>query len=298
MERPLRSWMFVPGNRQRFIEKAIVELDVDAVFLDIEDGVPPSEKPLAREQIMTALARQPGGPARFVRLNSATSPWQDDDLATVLVPGLEGVCIPKVERVGDVHAIAAVLASFEARHGIEAGSVRIVAAIESAVGLLRAPDIAAASPRMLALILGAEDFSLDLGLAAKREHESRELVYARSAVVVAAASAHIGAIDGVFPDLEDEEGFLEDAVQSRRLGFSGKSLFHPKQISSINRIFSPSEADIAYARKVVDAFGEATERGDGAVAVGGQLVDLPIVLRAQRLLESVTAIEAQATGGG
>ena len=292
MERPLRSWMFVPGNRQRFLDKAIDELDVDAIFMDIEDGVPPSEKALARDQIAKALARSEGGPARFVRVNAVGSDWFEDDMATVLVPGIEGVCLPKVETVDEIRDVASRLDAFESSSGLEPGTVRIVAAIESAIGLLRAPDTAAASPRLRALILGAEDYALNIGLGAKRVLEARELIHARSSVVVAAASANIMAIDGVFPDLEDDEGFLVDAHQARRLGFGGKSLFHPKQIEHINRIFSPSEEDISYARKVVDAFEEATARGDGAVAVGGQLVDLPIVLRAQRLLELVESSES------
>lgn len=288
MERPLRSWMFVPGNRQRFIDKAIGEgLGIDAIFLDIEDGVPPHEKPLSREQIAAALALPPGGPARFVRVNSVGSDWFSEDMKQILVPGLDGVCIPKVERTDEVTEVAGQLDDYEREHAIEPGSVRIVAAIESAVGLLRAPEIAGAHPRMLALMLGAEDYALDVGLGARREKEARELIHARSSMVVAAASAHINVIDGVFPDLDDDDGFLDDAHQSRRLGFDGKSLFHPKQIKHINAIFSPSEDEIEYARKVVTAFDEATARGDGAVAVGGQLVDLPIVLRAQRLLDSL-----------
>lgn len=295
MERPLRSWMFVPGNRQRFLDKAIDELEVDAIFMDIEDGVPPSEKALARDQIAKALARPEGGPARFVRVNAVGSDWFEDDMSTVLVPGIEGLCLPKVETAEEIREVASRLDAFETAAGVEPGSVRIVAAVESAIGLLRAPETAAASTRLLALMLGAEDYALDLGLAAKRVLEARELIHARSCMVVAAASANVFAIDGVFPDLEDDEGFLADAEQARRLGFRGKSLFHPKQIEHINRIFSPSEDDIAYARKVVDAFDEATARGDGAVAVGGQLVDLPIVLRAQRLL---ALVESGVASGG
>ena len=138
---------------------------------------------------------------------------------------------------------------------------------------------------MLGLMFGAEDYALDLGLAAQREGEARELIHARSSIVVAAAAARILSIDGVFPNLDDDEGLERDIVQSRRLGFSAKSTFNPRQVTLINKIFSPAPDELDYARKVVDAFKEAQARGDGSVAVGGQLVDLPIVLRAQRLLE-------------
>lgn len=281
--------MFVPGNRQRFIDKSF-GVAADGVFFDLEDGVPPAEKPAARELIAEALRRPAGHPLRFVRLNSLGSPWSADDLASVLVPGLDGVCVPKVEEPAEVARVAKRLDEFEREHGLEAGSVRIVAAIESARGLLAAPGVAAASPRLLALMFGAEDFALDLGLGTNREAEARELLYARSALVVAAASAHVGSIDGVWPDLEDDTGMRADIVQARRLGFSGKSTFHPKQIEEINRVFSPSEDEIAYARRVVEAFEAAGSRGDGSVAVGGQLVDLPIVMRARRLLSTLEAL--------
>ncbi len=283
-EKALRSWMFVPGNRQRFIDKALGELDVDAVYLDIEDGVPPDAKAEARSQIAAALTDAAGGPVRYVRVNAVGSEWFEEDLRHVLVPGIDGVCLPKVEDPAAVRDVAKILDGFETGAGVAPGSVRIMAAVESAKGLLAAPAIAAAHPRVSGLMMGAEDFALDLGLGTRREKEARELLFARSSLVIAAASAHVMVVDGVFPDLDDETGFLADATQARRLGFTGKSLFHPKQIADVNAIFSPSEDEIAYARKVVEAFEEATARGDGAVAVGGQLVDLPIVLRAQRLL--------------
>src|SRR5262249_35164997 len=152
-----------------------------------------------------------------------------------------------------------------------------VAAIESATGLLAAPAIAAAHERMLALMFGAEDFALDLGLGTQREGEARELLYARSALVMASAAGRILSIDGVFPDLDDEEGLLRDVHQARRLGFSAKSTFNPRQVELINQVFSPASDEVEYAKAVVAAFDDAQARGDGSVAVGGQLVDLPIV---------------------
>ncbi len=291
--RPLRSWMFVPGSRQRFIDKALA-LPVDAIFLDLEDGVPPGEKALARQLVAAALGRPGGGPARYVRMNAIGTAWAREDLRDVLNPGLEGLCLPKVERPDDVLHLAEALAPFEQHRGLLPGAVRIIAAIESARGLFAAPAIAASHPRVMALMFGAEDFALDLGLGTRREQEARELIYARSAVVAAAASAHVIAIDGVFPDLEDPEGLVADAAQARRLGFAAKSLFNPRQIEAINRVFSPAPEEIAYAQRVVQAFKEATARGEGAAAVGGQLVDLPIVQRAQRLLDMLPDLDGPA----
>jgi citrate lyase subunit beta/citryl-CoA lyase len=279
--RPLRSWMFVPGNRQRFLDKIYeIETPPDAVFFDIEDGVIPEEKPVARELIAEVLQRAAPGPLRTVRVNAIGTEWFREDLEAILVPGLEGLCLPKVESPADVVAAADALAAFDPD-----GNVSIVAAIESAIGLLRAPEIAAAHPRVLALMFGAEDYALDVGLGTKREAEARELVYARSAMVVAAAAARVISIDGVFPDLEDAEGLLADIVQARRLGFGAKSTFNPRQIELINERFSPTPDELEYAHRVAAAFEEAVARGDASVAVGGQLVDRPIVLRAQRLLE-------------
>jgi citrate lyase subunit beta/citryl-CoA lyase len=282
----LRSWMFVPGNRRRFIDKALNEAQPDAIYLDLEDGVPPQEKALARTQVAEALARPTTGVVRYVRVNRAGSDWWRQDVEAVLVPGIDGVCLPKVEDEDEVHAMHAELERFEREAGVPGGHVRILLAVESALGLLRAPALAACHERVSGLMFGAEDFALDLGLGTRREAEAGELVYARSSLVVAAASAKVMSVDGVFPDLDDEDGLWADVRQARRLGFSGKSTFHPKQMQVINEVFTPSADELDYARRVVTAFEEAQARGDGAVAVGGQLVDLPIVVRAQLLLES------------
>ena len=242
--------------------------------------------------IAAALRRAAPGPLRTVRVNAVGTDWLREDLEAILGPGLEGVCVPKVESADDVRAVASVLDDFDPD-----GRVRVVAAIESAVGLLRAPEIAAAHPRVLAVMFGAEDYALDLGLGARREGEAAELLFARSAIVVAAAAARVISIDGVFPDLEDTDGLVADVVQARRLGFGAKSTFNPRQIGLINERFSPTADELAYARRVASAFDEAVARGDASVAVGGQLVDRPIVMRAQRLLELAEELGISETEG-
>jgi citrate lyase subunit beta/citryl-CoA lyase len=283
-----RSWMFVPGHRQRFLDKCTV-LPIDAVILDLEDGVAPSSKELARTQIAAALERGGIQAETYLRINQIGTPWSADDIDETVRPGLHGVCVPKVESVAEIETVAARLDAAERRQGIEVGSIRLMLAIESAVGLLRAAELAAASPRVSGLMFGAEDFALDLRLSVHRTAEARELLYARSALVVAARSAQVGVVDGVFVDYDDLAGLQDDAGQARRLGFDGKSLFHPTQIDDINRIFSPTEDELAFAGEVVAAFEEANARGDGALAVGGQLIDLPIVKRAQILLGRVAS---------
>jgi citrate lyase subunit beta/citryl-CoA lyase len=161
---------------------------------------------------------------------------------------------------------------------------------ESPRGLLNVAAIAAASERVAALMFGAEDYGRELGLPVKREGEAAELIYARSAFVNGAAAAHVQAVDGVWPDIQDAAGLERDCLQSRRLGFTGKSLIHPGQIDAINRAFSPTPEEIEYSRAVVAAFDAAQAKGEGSIAFGGQLIDLPIVERARRTLALAEAV--------
>ena len=283
----LRSWMFVPGNRDRFVQKAKAS-KADAILLDIEDGVLPAEKAEARRMIAESLSSGNPGPRRYVRVNALSTPWLKHDLEAVILPGLEGICLTKVLRTADIHEVASWIETLEKKRGLEVGKIRILAAIESARGLMNAVSIADASPRIVGLMFGAEDYALDIGLGARREKEAAELLFARSMIVNAAAAANVLSIDGVFPNLDDEKGLLEDVRQARRLGFTSKSTFNPRQIGVINETFSPQPEEIEYARKIAAGFREAEARGDASVAVGGQLVDKPIVLRALRLLEFVS----------
>lgn len=292
-----RSWMFVPGHRQRMIDKAL-GLNTDVIMLDIEDGVAPSEKDTARELIAEALGhdRLPNSPTRFVRINAIGHERMDADLEAGVRPGLDGLVLPKVETPEEVLKVAAILNEREPKLGIEPGSVKLLIAIESPRGLLNAPAIAACSPRVIGLMFGAEDFGRELGLPTSREGEARDMIYARSAMVVAAASAHVQAVDGVWVDLKDTEGLWSFARQSRRLGFSGMSLIHPSQIDPINSVFSPTPEEIDYARQVVRAYEEAIARGDGSISFGGQLIDRPIVERARRTLKMAKMLAEKSEG--
>ncbi|MDO8563200.1 MAG: CoA ester lyase [Candidatus Limnocylindria bacterium] len=288
----MRSLMFVPGHRQRMIDRALGLGEfrpgaLDVAMLDLEDGVPPAEKEGARAVIAASLGRPSSGagPQRWVRMNAIGSDRRDADLRAVVRPGLEGLVAPKVDVPEDVVTLAGILDDLERTAGLARGTVRIIAAIESGLGLINAYRTASASPRVVGLIFGGEDYALDLGLPALREGEAAELLFARSSIVNACAAARKLSFDGVWPDLEDPDGLRADALQSRRLGFSGKSMIHPGQTEIINELFSPSAADVDYAARVMRAFDEAQARGDGAVALGGQLLDLPIVERARRTLD-------------
>src|ERR671913_199801 len=251
----IRSWMFVPGHRQRMIDKAL-GLKADAIMLDIEDGVAPNEKDAARKNIAESLGREKtaGSPARYVRINAIGHARMDADLEAVVRPGLEGLVCPKVDTPEEVRQVDSVLTEREPKLGMRKGAVKLLIAIESPTGLLNAPAIAASSPRISGLIFGAEDFGREIGLPTSREGEARDLIYARSAIVVAAAAAHVQAVDGVWVDLNDSPGLLNFAKQSRQLGFSGMSCIHPSQVDAINRVFSPSADELEYCEKVLQAF--------------------------------------------
>jgi citrate lyase subunit beta/citryl-CoA lyase len=278
-----RSWMFVPGHRQRMLEKALGLAQVDAVMLDIEDGVPQAEKQTARQQIGACLASQrTSGPARYVRVSAVGYEHIQADLACIVQPGLDGLALPKVETPQQVQIVDAVLSDREKKAGLTPGNVALLIAIESPRGLLNAYAIATASPRVTGLMFGAEDLGKEMGLPLRREGEAADMLLPRSMLVLAAAAANVQAVDGVWPDLQDVEGLKRYALQSRRLGFGGMSLIHPGQIEPINQIFGPTEDEVAYCQRVIEAFDAAVARGDGSIAFGGQLIDLPIVERAKR----------------
>jgi citrate lyase subunit beta/citryl-CoA lyase len=286
----LRSWMFVPGDKQRMLDKAL-GLHVDALMMDIEDGVAPAEKDNARRQIAAALdsiaARLEGEPAlttpaRYVRVNAVGSERMRDDLATVVRPGIEGLVVPKVETSEQIAIVEKILGRREVEAKVPDGSVRLLVAIESPIGLFNAYSIAASSRRITGLIFGAEDFCREMGLPLRREAEASDLIYARSHIATAAAAAHVQAVDGVWTDLKDAEGLAHHALRARRLGMSGLSIIHPSQIDAANAAFTPTREEMEYAAEVLQAFEEARARGDGAIALRGQLLDYPIVDRARQ----------------
>ena len=210
------------------------------------------------------------------------------DLPAVIRPGLNGLTLTKVNCPEDVSHVSAILDEREEQVGIQRGSVRLLATIESARGLIQAAAIAAASPRLVGLMFGAEDFAMDLGMFNVRQDEAGDFLYARSALVIAAASEGLQAIDRVYLDIRDPAGLEKDAQLARDLGFTGKALIHPAQIEVVEQVFRPTDAEVEYARRVVEAFEAAEAEGAGAVAVDGQMVDLPVVERARRALQLVS----------
>lgn len=290
----LRSWMFVPTSPDRFLRK-VSSRPVDAIIPDLEDGVVASERPAGRDNLRRWIRERPGAlPVPYVRINAATTDeWRADVDAAI---GAEGVVLPKVESAEQIGQLADALEAAERREDRAVGSTAVVAAIESATGLLAAPEIASAHPRVSALLFGAEDYALDLGLPLMRTGAGADLLEARSAIVVAARAAGCVPIDGVHTELEDEQELRRQTRIARELGFSGKSLFHPAQIEPINAAFTPAGDELDFARAVVEAFDAAHAGGQGAVAVRGHLVDLPIAERARRLILLAEELERRDRG--
>ncbi len=287
----MRSWLFVPGNRPRMIQKAPT-LGADVIVYDLEDALPSAEKASGRRLVAEALEAPAGRSLRYVRVEADPEPGLEDARA-VVGPGLDGLVLPKVSDVSLLHRTDAALGALEAGAGLEPGSVRILAMIESARGLLAAPAIAAASPRMVGLFFGAEDFTLDLGVFASEEEGPDEMLYARSAVAVAAASRGLVAVDRIVPEFRTLEPLAADTKRARRLGFGGKGVIHPRQIACVHQSLAPSREQVEKAREVIQHFEQAHREGAGTLQVEGKMVDRPIVEKARRLLRMAEASKSE-----
>jgi citrate lyase subunit beta/citryl-CoA lyase len=283
-----RSLLFVPGGRPDMLEKA-ARYPADVLCLDLEESVLPEEKANAREHVRTAIAALWGaGRTVHVRLNSIESGVTRDDLAAVAQPGLAGVVLAKTQSPQEVRAVDVLLREQEIAREIKPGAIALVVAIESARALLRCEEITRSSTRLAALMLGGEDFSFDMGV--QRTREGRELEHARAVVATCARAAELLAFDTPFADIQDIEGLVADAERAKAVGFGGKYVIHPDQVEPVNRVFSPSEADVAGARKVLSAWDQAQARGAGALQLDGRMIDRPIAERARRVIEQADAI--------
>ena len=289
-----RSLLSVPGQRQNMIDKAFT-LEPDGVMFDLEDAVPPSLKDQAREMVAATLARPKDArsKARFVRVNGTTTGRTADDIRAIVHEHLEGIVMPKVETVDEIRAVDAQLTTLEKERRLRAGQIRLLISIESAKGIRWVDDLVVASPRVMAVFMGGEDFALDLGLPVIRSGAGQEQVYARSRVMIAGAMARIFTVDQGSMDFRDLDAFRRHVQASRQLGFTTGWCIHPNQIAISNEVFSPTPEEVELSRKVVAAFDDAKAQGLGAVMMGGQFIELPIVERAQRTLRLHEAIQAR-----
>ena len=271
----LRSMLFVPGNSMRMITKTAFLMS-DAIILDLEDAVPLPDKATARIMIRDSIkAVKQGGVYVFVRVNALTTKLTAEDLNSVVVQDLDGIMLSKTEANSDMVELDAMLEETEKGRRLELGSLRIIPLVETAKGVVNAYQIALASRRIVAVAFGAGDYYGDLGRSVSSlSPEQTELLYARSQIVNASVAAGIQAIDTPFFGLlTDREGFIKETIRALQLGFRGKLLIHPTQIEFVNKMFSPSQDEVAYAGEVVKAFEEAQARGLGAVTFEGKMID-------------------------
>jgi citrate lyase subunit beta / citryl-CoA lyase len=273
-----RSLLFAPAVRPDVVAKT-PRSQPDSVCVDLEDAVPPAAKETARAQARAAseaLAAAHPEIAVLMRVNGVTTPWFADDVAEAVHPGLAAIIVPKVEQVHDVVRARAALAA------AGAPDVLVLAGLESALGVGRCEELAEAAD---IAYFGAEDYTADLG--GVRTTEGLEVLYARSRVALACRLAGIPVLDQVVTSLTDADLFRSDAAQGRALGYSGKLCIHPSQIPLAHAAFSPSDAEVEQARRIVAAYEQAAARGEAAVQLDGQMVDEPIVRRARAVLALV-----------
>ena len=283
-----RSMLFLPGNNPNMLINGNC-LGADAVIFDLEDAVSPDEKDAARILVRNTMRYMDfRGCEIIVRINSIDTPYWRKDIDAILPykPGL--ILLPKTGSAADVLAADQYITQMEEKLGMEAGTVGLMPLIETAMGVENAFAIASATHRVTALFLGAEDLTADL--QCKRTKEGREIEYARTRLVMAARAAGVDVYDTPFTDVNDDEGIEVDANLAKSLGFSGKASISPRHVDVINRVFSPTIAEIDYAYEVMEAIELAKKQGKGAIALRGKMIDAPIVTRAQRTIAMAQAL--------
>jgi citrate lyase subunit beta/citryl-CoA lyase len=278
----VRSMLFAPGNHQRRLEKTL-EVPCDAVIADLEDAVAESEKTAARTSVVRWLQQPRGDRFAFVRINALSTPWAFDDLAAVVVNGLNGIVLPKVEAARDLHIADYLISAHERAHDLAPSCIEIMPIVETAKGVEHLRKIAGASPRVRRIAFGSGDYTNDTGTAWTLDNPLTLHFRAELANVSRAAGIE-PPIDTVWPHLDDEKGLAAEAHTARAMGFGGKMTIHPKQLEIVNHTFTPTSEEIAYARKVCEAFDAAEAGGSSAIVVDGAFVDYPVVHRARALL--------------
>lgn len=283
MTQLFRSLIFVPGNNSRFLEKA-KKLQVDIVCFDLEDSVPDNEKVNARKLIKSALkSRKSYQSSIFVRTNSPTSGKITSDLKEIVQKGIDGIVIPKVNNIKDMKKIEKMLSGLEKTRKLK--PIQIIPSIESAEGVVNTFSIASFGKRVSAVVFGVFDLLNDLGVEYTKESDGAK--YSRTKIPVDAHAAGIAAIDAIWQDLKDSKGLEKDCKIGKSLGYSGKSIIHPDQISVVHKLFHPNKSEILWAEKVCKIYIQSTKKGKGATTVDGKMIDEVHFKQAKALLELV-----------
>ncbi len=282
-----RALLYMPGSDRRKIEKSTT-LGVDCICIDLEDGTALSKKAEARLIIADALKELDFGSAeRCIRINSIGSGFEEEDLRAALQARPDTIVLPKAEAAEQVQWVSQQIESYELANGMRLGGVRLLVGLETAKGLINLKEIASADKRLEAIIFGAEDFAASVG--ATRTKAATEVLYARSAVVAACAAYDLQAIDMVHIDFRDTESLINESVEGAGLGFAGKQIIHPAQVEPVQAAFTPSDEAIAYAKRVVETFEANQKAGKGAYDLDGKMVDMPLLINAQKVLARARA---------
>ena len=284
-----RSLIFVPGNSMRFVEKAKT-LAADIICFDLEDSVPYNEKDAARRIIAETLLarRQEYRGIVYVRTNSPESGLIPDDLKAVLQEGIDGIVVPKVNDVSEMLEIKKHIVMLEKERKTD--KIALMPSIETARGVVNAYLIASAEERIKALVFGVFDFLYDMRLDYD-EHDPLGYSYVRAKIPVDARAAGVHAIDAIWQKIDDIDGLIRDATMARRLGYSGKSIIHPSQIEPVHKVFRPSKNEVEWAKKVVQALGQAMKKGTGrgAIRLEGKMIDAVHYKQAKAILDAADA---------
>ena len=281
MERLRRTMMFVPGANAAMLRDAPL-YGADSVMFDLEDAVSLKEKDSARVLVHSALKTFDYGNIEIVVRINALDAGGAEDIEAMVLAGVDVIRLPKTETAQDIIDVEAVITEVEQQNDIPVGTTKMMAAIESAEGVLNAPAIAKSSTRLIGIALGAEDYVTNM--KTRRHPDGQELFFARSMILHAARAAGIAAIDTVYSDVDNTEGFEAEVRLIKQLGFDGKSVINPRQIPLVNTIYAPTEKEIQNAKEVIWGIREAEAKGSGVISVNGKMVDKPIVERAERVI--------------
>lgn len=285
--RSRRCILYVPGSETRKMDKAVT-LNADCVCLDLEDGVALNVKAEARANIASGLRNLNfGSSERMTRINAVGSGMEMDDLAAVVPARPDTIVIPKVSDAEQVRRVSQHISLLENACEFEPGSIALIGMIENARGLVNLNEIARSDPRLQALVFGAEDYAADVG--ALRSREGFEVLYARSAIVAACAAFGLQAIDLLYLDFRDPEGLRAETLRGAELGYVGAQVIHPNQIPIVQQVFTPDDAAIANAQRIVNAAQENLAAGHGAFALDNRMVDMPVIKSAERVLARARA---------
>jgi citrate lyase subunit beta/citryl-CoA lyase len=299
-----RSVLAVPASKWKMAERG-PSSGADLFFLDLEDAVAPNEKDAARENVVRAMKELDWrGRPTFYRMNSLETPYWYRDVIEVVEEageGLDLILVPKVERPEDLHTLDVLLCSSESNAGLEPGKVKLEAQIETALGLTNIDAIARSTDRLEALVFGPGDYAASIRMPQTsigtidewdEAYPGHRMGYVMQRIVVAARMGDLRAVDGPVADYRDAEGLRKSCLVARSLGFDGKWCIHPGQVETVNEVFSPTEGEREWARKVVSAYEEANAAGSGSISVDGQMVDAASVKMAQNTLDLARRVEA------